>query len=243
MTITVMSLYITSILCNNTMSCVVLDERDERDERDEANQTKDHPDQSALKTDCPPPPPPSRSWRKLWLHLKSRNKTTMQKLARQGGEGDVVLWKVQREELGRPIWNHDKKCCITRSSKYDLDTHLGRYNPKLQFQLYPYGESEDCGESMTMIVRIHTSDRTPPLPSSASVSIVLSVYDEQNGRKHSLNCCTAQKPLDLGYFPIRRVVTHDALRKSKSKFIHFEMKITSYGFELESFSRKRLSTQ
>ena len=139
--------------------------------------------------------------------------------------------------------------CITRSHKLQLNTNLGRHSPKLSFQLYPYGESLDRGEYVTMIVRITTSDKCPPLPVSSKVHVKLTVREdagrgdtEGGGEVRFINQCSTEEQLDLGYFRIRQVVRHDKLMKSHSKYIYFDIEATCSGVD-EAFNfRDRLST-
>ena len=174
-----------------------------------------------------------KHWKKC-LNIFGKHKTRQ-------SSGNSVTWRVPREDLGKPIWNHEEKCCISRSHKFELDTNLGRHNPKLLFQLYPYGESSDCGEYMTMIVRITTSEKCPPLPSTASVQISLTVRDEHSDGENSiLNRISVEEHLNLGYFPIRQVVQHQQLKKSRSKYIYFNMEIHCCRLESNQQTRQTL---
>ena len=96
-----------------------------------------------------------------------------------------------------------------------------------------------------MIVRITTSDKCPPLPSTSKVHISLVVRADSSDKDSSsceLNRCSIEEHLDLGYFRIHQVVKHDQLMKSHSKYIYFDMEAMCSGVELEGGSRKRLST-
>ena len=176
-----------------------------------------------------------KNWRKRFGFF-GKNKTKQQHCS---AGSSSFTWRVLRDDLNKPIWSHDERRCISRSNKLELDTNYGRRNPKLSFQLYPYGESEDLGEYVTMIVRINTSDKCPPLPPSSMVHITLTVRDNDSSMESILHHCTVEEHLDLGYFRIFRVLKHDQLMKSHSKYIYFDVAATSSGLTEE---QRRLST-
>ena len=96
---------------------------------------------------------------------------------------------------------------------------------------------------MTMIVRVNTSDKCPPLPPSATVQISLTVRDDgSEGEGSVLNQTSVEKHLNLGYFPIRQVVQHCQLKKSRSKFIYFDLEMTCNGLDVEPHPLTRLPT-
>ena len=178
-----------------------------------------------------------KQWKRC-LNIFGKHKT-------KRNSGNTITWRVPRDDLGKLVWNHDKKNrCISRSHKFELDTNLGRHNPKLLFQLYPYGESSDCGEYVTMIVRINTSDKCPPLPPSATVQISLTVCDDDNsdGERCVLNRTCVEEHLNLGYFAIRQVVRHGQLKKSRSKYIYFDLEINCSRLDWDSGLRNRRPT-
>ena len=122
----------------------------------------------------------------------------------------------------------------------ELDANLGRLNPKLSFQLYPYGESEDFGKFVTMIVRIYTSEKCPPLPSSSKMHLSLVVRADGSDKESTgpvLHECYVEEYLHLGFFRIHKVVSHDKLKECHSKYIYFELKATCSGTELYSSSK------
>lgn len=185
----------------------------------------------------PKPLPKEKNWRKK-LSFFSKNKS------KRNSAPNSFTWKILRDDLSKPIWSHDEKRCITRSPKLEIDANLGRRNPKLSFQLYPYGESEDSGEFSTIIVRIYTSDKCLPLPASSKVHVSLTVRADSNEKDTSciLRQCSVEEHLDMGYFRIRKVVRHDQLMKSHSKYIYFDVEATCSGVEAEERLRGRLLT-
>jgi hypothetical protein len=163
------------------------------------------------------------SWKRFFPFGKSKSKQK---------SGLSFTWKLRRNDLSKTIWSHDETRCITQSQKMELDTNLGRCNPRLSFQLYPYGESEDYGKFVTMIVRINTSDKCPPLPSSSKVHMSLVVRADSSDKESNgdvLHECCAEEYLHLGFFRIHKVVSHDKLKECHSKHIYLEVKATCSG--------------
>ena len=96
---------------------------------------------------------------------------------------------------------------------------------------------------MTMIVRVSTSEKCPPLPHSAVVHISLTVREEAGAsEKTILNQTAVEQGLNLNYFSIQRVVQHCQLKRSHSKYIYFDMEISCRGLEVEPASRAGLPT-
>lgn len=204
--------------------------------------TADHPVLTQQKTNKPGK---EKKWRRKWAFFsKHRGKQI---------SSSSFTWRVLRDDLSKPIWRHDERHCISRPHKFPLDASLGRHNPKLSFKLYPYGESTDRGEYTTMIVRISTSDKCPPLPASSKVHVKLTVRADGSGKSEGseresgsemcvLNECSTEEQLDLGYFRIHQVVRHDKLKKSHSKYIYFDVEATCSGMDDHYNFRDRLST-
>ena len=139
-------------------------------------------------------------------------------------------WRVAREELIKPIWRHRDQATVTRSSKLELDTGHGKHNPKLTFQLFPYGLHGDKGNSVTMAVRIATPDKCPPLPLSSEIHLKLGVSDG-DGRKVKECLRVTEKLSTTGIFYVYSAITHDQLKESKSKYFYLEIDVACSGLE------------
>ena len=132
-----------------------------------------------------------------------------------------LSWKISREELFKPVWQHQSQVALTRPGKLDLDANCGKYNPKLTFQIYPYGLFEDEGKAATMAVRIAIPEKCPPLPPLAQISLTLVVWGEE--RKDKL---TLAEKLNTNVIYIYEVLTHEQLKQSKCKNFNFEIEAT-----------------
>ena len=162
----------------------------------------------------------SSFWRKLAL-LRSRSSHS----------SPSSSWKVGREDLIKSIWRHQVHAHITRPTKLELNTNLGKHNPKLTFQLYPYGLHQDQGEAVTMAVRIATPDKCPPLPLSSEITLRLLVWGgEGRGREELRRCSPVTKELSTtSVFYVYTVITHDQLKRSECKHFRLEMQVSCSG--------------
>ena len=141
-------------------------------------------------------------------------------------------WKVGRKDLIKPVWLHHAHVNITRPNKLELDINHGKHNPKLTFQLFPYGLHGDKGEAVTMAVRIATPDKCPPLPLSSEIQLQLVVWGGEGREKEDevRNCPAVHKELSTtSVFYVYQVITHDQLKRSKCKHFYFEMKVKCSG--------------
>ena len=137
-------------------------------------------------------------------------------------------WKVLREDLIKPIWRHQSQANITHLLKLELDANQGKHNPKLTFQIYPYGLHKDQGNAVTMAVRIATPDKCPPLPLSSEIQLTLLVLDEEGVELNKCPTVTAELSI-ISIFYIPAVITHTQLKDSKSKYLNLEVNVTCSG--------------
>ena len=137
-------------------------------------------------------------------------------------------WKVVREDLIKPIWRHQAKAVLTRPSKLELDANHGKHNPKLTFQLFPYGLHEDKGNAVTMAVRIATPDKCPPLPLYSEIQLRLAVFDADGGEVKKCPV-VSEKLSKISIFYVYSTITHTQLKESKSKYFNVEVDITTSG--------------
>jgi hypothetical protein len=137
-------------------------------------------------------------------------------------------WKVLREDLMKPIWRHQIQANITHLSKLELDANQGKHNPKLTFQIFPYGLHKDEGEAVTMAVRIATPDKCPPFPPSSEIQLTLLVLDEEGVEVN--RCPTVTEKLsNISIFYVPTAITHTQLKESKSKYLHLEVNVMCSG--------------
>ena len=149
-----------------------------------------------------------------------------------------------REDLSKTICRHNERHFITHSHKIELDAYLGRRNPKLSFQLYPYGESEDFGKALTLLVRITTSEKCPPLPPLSKVKVSVVVKDDGSDKateRCEMNRCSVEESLDMGYFRIHGILNHAQVIKSRSKHIYLDIVATCSGIEAEGIRSRSKS--
>ena len=143
-------------------------------------------------------------------------------------------WKVVRKDLIKPVWLHQDQASITRPNKLELDLNHRKHNPKLTFQLFPYGLHKDEGEAVTLAVRITTPDKCPPLPLSSEIQLALVVWGGEGRDKGEelKSCPPVHKDLStISVFYMYQVITHDQLKRSKCKHFYLEMKVTCSGLQ------------
>ena len=110
----------------------------------------------------------------------------------------------------------------------ELDANQGKYNPKLTFQLFPCGLHKDEGNAVTMAVRVATPDKCPPLPLSSKIQLTLLVLNEERAEVNRHPAVTKELST-LSIFYVYTVITHDQLKRSKSKYFYLEMKVMCSG--------------
>jgi hypothetical protein len=128
-------------------------------------------------------------------------------------------WKIPRDDLAGPVWQHKSEATISGPVKVELNANCGKHNPKLKFKLCPCGLGQDRGKAVTMMVRIKTPDKCPPLPPLSEVHISLVVWSgEGRDWKEVKRCSSIREKLALSRFFVYSVVTHDHLKMSTSKY-------------------------
>ena len=145
------------------------------------------------------------------------------------------MWKLGRMELFKPVIEHQEQLTINRpGGKLELNANRGKYNPKLSFQLYPYGLFKDKGTAVTMTVRTKISDKCMPLPPSAKISLKLVVWSgEGKARKEVSKFPAVTEKMSTSVFHIYTIMTHDQLKQSKCKHYYLEVEIKSRGTDYE----------
>ena len=135
-------------------------------------------------------------------------------------------WKVLRYDLIMPIWRHQPQANITHPVKLELDANQGKHNPKLTFQIFPFGLHGDQGNAVTLAVRITTPDKCPPLPLSSEIQLTLLVLDEEGVEVN--RCPTVTEKLsNISIFYIPAVITHTQLKESK--YFNLEVNVMCSG--------------
>ena len=135
-------------------------------------------------------------------------------------------WKVRRCDLLKQIWRHQSQANITHPVKLELDANQGKHNPKLTFQIYPYGLHGDEGNAVTLAVRIATPDKCHPLPLSSEIQLTLLVLDEEGVEVN--RCPTVTEKLrNISIFYIPAVITHTQL--TESKYFNLEVNVMCSG--------------
>ena len=169
----------------------------------------------------PSPSKPFPKEKSLWKKL-----SLFRGKSRQASNHSLT-WKVAREDLMKPVWRHEDSRCITRPHKFELDASLGKHNPKLSFSLYPCGQFVDAGKSVTMGVRIFTSDKCPPLPPSSKIHLSLVVWDgEREGEGRELNRRHVAERLNMSVIYIHGLITHQLLKDSRSKYFYLDFEVS-----------------
>ena len=138
-------------------------------------------------------------------------------------------WKILREDLLKQIWRHQSQASITHPLKLELEANQGKHNPKLTFQIFPFGLHSDEGKAVTLAVRITTPDKCPPLPLSSEIQLTLLVLDEEGVE---LNRCptVTTKLSNISKFYVPTVITHTQL--TESKYFNLEVNVMCSGLVL-----------
>ena len=135
-------------------------------------------------------------------------------------------WKVLRVDFLKQIWRHQSQANITHPVKLELDANQGKHNPKLTFQIYPYGLHGDEGNAVTLAVRIATPDKCHPLPLSSEIQLTLLVLDEEGVKVN--RCPTVTEKLsNISIFYIPAVITHTQL--TESEYFNLEVNVLCSG--------------
>ena len=80
-------------------------------------------------------------------------------------------WGLKRENLLRPIWDHQSLNNIKIPQHITIDVESGDHNPYLSLFIYPFGLFEDKNKSMTLVVKVSIPDECPPIPSKATFDL------------------------------------------------------------------------
>ena len=168
----------------------------------------------------PPPPREKPKLQRRFSFFRSKSRSNL--------SSPSFTWKVVREDLIKPIWRHHTQANITRANKLELEANQGKHNPKLTFQLFPYGLHQDKGNAVTMAVRVATPDKCPPLPLSSEIQLRLSVFDVE-GKEVKKSQSDTEKLSKISIFYVYTVITHNQLKESKSKYFNLEMDLTCSG--------------
>ena len=137
-------------------------------------------------------------------------------------------WKVLKEDLIKKMQHRELHKKITRSARLELDAGHGKHNPKLTFQLFPYGLHRDEGKAVTMVVRIATPDKCPPLPLSSEMKLTVVVFE---GEENELMKCdpVVEKLSTISTCYVYSAITHDQVKESRSKFFLLEVAVLCTG--------------
>lgn len=133
---------------------------------------------------------------------------------------------MKRDDLIKPVWQHKSHVYITRPTKHELDTNNGKYNPKLIFQLYPYGLHEDEENAVTMAVRVVVPAKCAPLPLSSEITLSLVVWEGKGeDRKELSRPSPVKKELNMSMFYVYTVIDHEMLKRSKCKYFYIDITV------------------
>ena len=160
----------------------------------------------------------------LQLVPKENVTTTATKQAKSTTR-NCLKWSVNRLKLNKTIYKHEENATFDCKKKLEVDVGNGNtLNPKLSLILYPCGLEQDAENNVTLVIRVSTSKKAPPLKESTSIVLLIKVM-EGDGDCELLNDTACEVNLNTHFVRKFGIISHNALKNSRSETIDFEAKI------------------
>ena len=138
---------------------------------------------------------------------------------------ELIQWIIKRHKLNKAIYQHKETNTIECKKKIEVDIGLdSSLNPRLTLILHPYGLEADKEQNATLVVHIKASKKAPILKDSTVVKLLLNVK-EGDANQELLNEASCKINLNSRVYAWFGVISHEALRKSRSETILIEVKV------------------
>ena len=126
--------------------------------------------------------------------------------------------------MNEAIYKHRKekrfKC------PYDLELENGgKHPPRLTLYLHPYGDEEDEGNYLTLLVTLSASVKSN-IPSSAKIHIVVSARESTEGNR--LTDATLECSADCRIVRKKEFLSHEYLKKLECESIDLQVSARLY---------------
>lgn len=122
-----------------------------------------------------------------------------------------LVWTEKVERIQKYIYSKKLQGdAITCSPKLEVDG-MGYPNPKLLLHIYPYGIEEDENKDITMEVKIELQKKVR-LPSKSLLELKVTI-ESKDGTHNTL---LVQEDIRLTFFYLKKIISHDLLKKLKS---------------------------